>query len=61
MLITDKYENVSEDETRIALCNDIFLFFKEIILKYKDCFLDFDAVALIPLLEERFEEIKNAT
>ena len=59
MLIIDKYENLSEDETRKALCEDIFLYFKEIILKYKDRFLDFDAVAFIPLLEERFEEIKN--
>lgn len=59
MLTIDKYENLSEDETRKALCNDIFLYFKEVILKYKDRFLDFDAVAFIPLLEERFEDIKN--
>ena len=37
----------------------IFLYFKEVILKYKDRFLDFDAVTFIPLLEERFEDIKN--
>lgn len=59
MLIIDKYENLSEDETRKALCDDIFLYFKEIILKYKDRFLDFDAVVFIPLLEERFGEIKD--
>ena len=59
MLVIDKYENLSEDETRKALCDDIFLYFKEIILKYKDRFLDFDAVAFIPLLEERFEEVKS--
>ena len=59
MLTIDKYEDLSEDETRKALCNDIFLYFKEVILKYKDRFLDFNAVAFIPLLETRFNEIKN--
>ncbi len=59
MLTIDKYDNLSEIETRKALCDDIFLYFKEVILKYKERFLDFDAVAFIPLLEERFEEIKN--
>lgn len=59
MLMIDKYENLSEDETRKTLCCDIFLHFKEVILKYEDHFLDFDAVAFIPLLEKRFEEIKN--
>ena len=29
------------------------------VLKYKDRFLDFDAIAFIPLLEERFGDIKN--
>lgn len=59
MLTIDKYDDLSEDETRKALCDDIFLYFKEVILKYKDRFLDFDAVAFIPLLEERFGDIKN--
>ena len=59
MLTIDKYEDLSEDETRKALCNDIFLYFKEVILKYKDRFLDFNIVAFIPLLEERFGDIKN--
>lgn len=59
MLTIDKYEDLSAVDTRKALCDDIFLYFKEVILKYKDRFLDFDAVAFIPLLEERFEEIKN--
>ena len=59
MLTIDKYEDLSEDETRKALCDDIFLYFKEVILKYKDRFLDFNAVAFIPLLETRFNEIKN--
>ncbi|WP_312117983.1 hypothetical protein [Brevibacillus reuszeri] len=59
MLVLNKYETLSEDETRRTLCDDIFLYFKEIILKYKDRFQDFDAVMFIPLLEERFEEIKE--
>lgn len=59
MLTIDKYDDLSEDETRKELCDDIFLYFKEVILKYKDRFLDFDAVTFIPLLEERFEDIKN--
>lgn len=59
MLTIDKYDDLSEDETRKALCDDIFLYFKDVILKYKDRFLDFDAVAFIPLLEERFGDIKN--
>lgn len=59
MLTIDKYDNLSESDTRKALCDDIFLYFKEVILKYKDRFLDFDAVAFIPLLETRFNEIKN--
>lgn len=59
MLVIDEYESLSEDETRKSLCNDIFLYFKDTILKYKDRFLDFNAVAFIPLLETRFNEIKN--
>ena len=59
MLVIDKYENLSEDETRKALCDDIFQYFKQIILKYKDHFKNFDAVSFIPLLEERFVEIKE--
>ena len=59
MLTIDIYDDLSEDETRKELCDDIFLYFKEVILKYKDRFLDFDAVTFIPLLEERFEDIKN--
>ena len=59
MLTIDKYDDLSEDETRKALCDDISLYFKDVILKYKDRFLDFNAVAFIPLLEERFGDIKN--
>ncbi|MDM1352062.1 hypothetical protein HX014_15750 [Myroides marinus] len=59
MLDANKYDGLNEDETRIAMADDVFVYFKEIILKYKDRFLDFDAIAFIPLLEERFEEIKR--
>lgn len=59
MLVIDKYEDLSENETRQAFCNDILQYFKEVILKYKGHFQDFDAVSFIPLLEERFEKIKN--
>ena len=38
MLTIDKYDDLSEDETRKELCDDIFLYFKEVILKYKDRF-----------------------
>ncbi|MDM1085784.1 hypothetical protein Q2490_14995 [Myroides odoratimimus] len=59
MLDANKYDGLNEVETRVAMADDIFAYFKEIILKYKDRFLDFDAVAFIPLLEERFEVIKR--
>ena len=39
MLTIDKYDNLSEIETRKALCDDIFLYFKDVILKYKERFL----------------------
>jgi len=58
MLDIDKYETLSENDTRIALCDDIFEYFSSIILKYKDRFLDFDTVAFIPMLKERLEFIK---
>lgn len=59
MLTIDKYDDLSEDETRKALCDDIFLYFKEVILKYKDRFLDFDAIAFIPLLGRKIWRHKN--
>lgn len=59
MLDIDNYETLSADDTRIALCDDIFEYISPIILKYKDRFLDFNAVAFIPLLKERFEFIKE--
>lgn len=60
MLVIDKYEDLSENETREVFCNDILQYFKEVILKYKGHFQDFDAVSFIPLLEERFENIKES-
>ena len=59
MLILNKYVNLSEDELRNELCNDIFIYLKELLIKYKDHFQDFDSMAFIPLLENRIEKIKN--
>ncbi|PQL93812.1 hypothetical protein [Apibacter adventoris] len=59
IIALDKYETLSEDETRKMLCEEIFNYFEEIILKYKDRFQDFDAVTFIPLQKERFEKIKE--
>lgn len=59
MLVANKYESLTEDETRKAICDDVFSYFEEVILKNKAKFQDFDAVAFIPLLKERFEEIKE--
>ena len=59
MLILNKYVNLSEDELRNELCNDIFIYLKELLIKYKDHFQDFDSVAFITLLENRIEKIKN--
>ena len=59
MLVLNKYVNLSEDEMRNELCNDIFIYLKELLIKYKDHFQDFDSVAFITLLENRIEKIKN--
>lgn len=59
MLVLNKYVNLSEDEMRNELCNDIFIYLKELLIKYKDHFQDFDSVTFIPLLENRIEKIKN--
>lgn len=60
MLILSDYSDLPENEMRRKLCDDIFLYLKETILKYHNRFLDFDAMAFIPLLKEKFEEIKNS-
>ena len=44
---------------RNELCNDILIYLKELLIKYKGHFQDFDSVAFIPLLENRIEKIKN--
>jgi hypothetical protein len=59
MLVLNKYVNLSEDEMRNELCNDILIYLKELLIKYKGHFQDFDSVAFIPLLENRIEKIKN--
>ena len=59
MLVLNKYVNLSEDEMRNELCNDIFIYLKELLIKYKNHFQDFDSVAFIPLLENQIEKIKN--
>lgn len=59
MLVADKYESLSEDETRRAICDDVYSYFEEVILKNKAKFQDFDAVAFVPLLKKRFQDIKE--
>ncbi|WP_181415980.1 hypothetical protein [Gilliamella apicola] len=59
MLVLNEYINFPEDEMRNKLCNDIFIYLKEILIKYKDRFSDFNSIAFIPLLEERIKKIKD--
>ncbi|WP_135454850.1 hypothetical protein [Mycobacterium sp. DL99] len=59
MLVVDEYEELSEWETRTHLCDDIVSHLEQSLMKYRDRFQDFDAVAFIPFLRERFEEIKQ--
>jgi hypothetical protein len=58
MLVLNEYADLQEDEMRKKICDDIFDYLEEILTKYKDRFLDFDAIAFIPLLKERIEKIK---
>ena len=58
MLIINEYSDLPEDEMRIKMCDEIFEYVKEILIKYKDRFQDFDAITFIPLLKERIEKIK---
>ena len=58
MLCASKYAILTEDQTRVAMCDDVFLYFEAMLLKYTDKFQDFDVVAFIPLLKQRLEEIK---
>ncbi|MDO6855346.1 hypothetical protein Q4599_17370 [Cellulophaga lytica] len=59
MLIINEYSDLPEDEMRIKMCDEIFEYVKEILIKYKDRFQDFDVIAFIPLLKERIEKIKT--
>jgi hypothetical protein len=59
MLVLNEYVDLQEDEMRKKLCDDIFGYLKEMLIKYKDRFQDFDAIAFIRLLKERIEEIKD--
>ncbi|MDH6678216.1 hypothetical protein M2284_002419 [Rhodococcus sp. LBL1] len=59
MLVVDAYEDLSAGETRTQLCDDIVSHLEQALVKYRDRFQDFDAVAFIPLLRARFEEIKQ--
>ncbi len=59
MLVLNEYLNLTEDEVRNKLCDDVFIYVKEMLIKYKKRFPDFDSIAFIPLLEERIKRIKN--
>ena len=59
MLILNEYADLLEDEMKKKPCDDIFDYLKEILKKYKDRFLDFDSIAFLPLLEERFKKTKE--
>ncbi|MFG1784471.1 hypothetical protein ACGFIU_18690 [Rhodococcus oryzae] len=59
MLVVDEYEDLSEGETRVQLCDAIVSHLEQDLMRYRDRFQDFDAVAFIPMLRERFEEIKQ--
>lgn len=59
MLVLDEYVDLPEDEMRKQLCDVVFNYSKELLIKYKDRFQDFDAIAFIPLFEERMKKIKN--
>lgn len=59
ILVADKYESLSEDETRQAICDEVYNYFEEVILKNKAKFQDFDAATFVPLLKKRFQDIKE--
>lgn len=59
MLTLNEYVNLQEDIMRKQLCDDVFEYLKEKLIKYKSRFQDFDAIAFIPLLEEQIIKIKN--
>jgi hypothetical protein len=59
MLVLNEYVDLQEDEMRKRICDDVFGYLKEILEKYKGRFQDFDAIAFLPLLKKRIEEIKD--
>jgi hypothetical protein len=59
MLVLNEYVNLQEDEMRKKLCDGIFGYLKEMLIKYKDHFQNFDSIAFVPLLENQIEKIKN--
>jgi hypothetical protein len=59
MLALNEYLDLQECEMLNKLCNDVFVYLKEMLIKYKDRFQDFDVIAFIPLLEEQITKIKN--
>lgn len=59
MLVLNEYTDLSEDNMRKKICDDIFSYLREILEKYKKRFEDFDSIAFIPLLKDRIEEIKD--
>jgi hypothetical protein len=59
MLVLNEYVDFQEDEMRKKLCDDIFIYLYEMLIKYKDRFQDFDSVAFVSLLEKQIEKIKN--
>lgn len=59
ILILDEYIDLSEDEMRDRLCNNIFEYLKEMLIKYENRFQNFDSIVFIPLLEKRIKRIKN--
>ena len=58
MLVLNDYADLSEDEMRIKMCDEVFEYAEKMLLKYKDRFKDFDVIKFIPLLKERIEDIK---
>ena len=59
MFALDDYLNLTEDEIRQKLCNDICSYVCEMLKKYKDRFQDFDAMVFIPLFKMQMDRIKN--
>jgi hypothetical protein len=59
MIALNEYVIFPEDEMRRKLCNVILIYLKDVLIKYKTRFQDFDSVAFIPLLENQFKKIIN--